>query len=157
MKRTNLPFELGRNGRGELTFSKRSGEIGSLRLKCAFPLSAPRQMLSLIDDNGQEFALIEDLDDLEARAREVIEHELERASFAPEVRAIVAVSTPDWPSVWTVETDRGRTELSLSGEECLRRLGRFSLLIQEDSGLEFRIPDWGRLDRRTRRFLERFL
>jgi len=54
--------------------------------------------------------------------------------FAPEITRIVSVSGFATPSVWQIETDRGRTELTLKAEEDIRRLaGRTRLLIASAS------------------------
>ena len=76
----------------------------------------------------------------------------------PEISRIREVSTFSTPSTWTVQTDRGATQLVLKAEEDIRRLsGRTRLLITGSDGLQYKVPDTLALDRHSRRLLERFL
>lgn len=75
----------------------------------------------------------------------------------PEIQRIVEVSGFICPSVWQVQTDRGPAELTLKGEEDIRRLSRTRLLIADSHGVHFLVRDLGALDRRSRKLLDRFL
>ena len=124
----------------------------------AFPLSAPHEGVSLIGSDGHERAWIGRLSELPASSRELIEASLCR------VRVHATPASPrqrsrrfSTPSTWSVETDRGPTELVLKGEEDIRRLADGRLLITDAQGLQFVVPDPLALDRASRRLLERFL
>jgi len=56
-----------------------------------------------------------------------------------------------------VTTDRGPAELILKGEEDIRRLSQNRLLIADSHGIQFLVRDVGRLDRHSRKLLDRFL
>jgi hypothetical protein len=75
----------------------------------------------------------------------------------PEIRAIRSVSTYATPSTWQLATDRGDTSLTLRGEEDIRRISHFTLLISDSHGIHFLIRDLAALDRHSRRILDRFL
>ncbi len=75
----------------------------------------------------------------------------------PRIQRIDAVSTFATPSTWTVDTDRGATQLVLKAEEDIRRLGNGRLLIIDSRGIQFIVPDQFALDRASRRLLNRFL
>jgi len=61
------------------------------------------------------------------------------------------------PSTWDIETDRGRTQLLLKGEEDIRRLSASVLLVTDGHGVQFLIRDLAQMDRFSRRLLDRFL
>jgi hypothetical protein len=67
------------------------------------------------------------------------------------------VSTFSTPSVWTLDTDRGRARLVLKGEEDIRRLPNGDLLVADTHGLQFLLKNPAGVDRQTKRLLERFL
>ncbi len=69
----------------------------------------------------------------------------------------MAVSSFACPSTWQVATDRGAAELTLKGEEDIRRLSPSRLLIADANGIQFLIRDLARLDRHSRKLLDRFL
>lgn len=122
-----------------------------------FPVTAPHHGISLVDSEGKERFWIDQLETVPAPARQIIEEELRTRDFTPIISHIKAVNTFTTPSTWQIDTDRGPTELTLKGEEDIRRLGNGSLLITDSNGIQFLIADTLSLDRRSRRFLERFL
>jgi hypothetical protein len=151
-------FQLERNSFGRLVLTLADGTVheGVVPVR-AFPLAAPGEGLSLVSGEGHELAWVPRLDALDHATRALIEQELAEREFAPTVLRIEAVSSFSTPSTWSVVTDRGPTRFVLRGEEDIRRLGDGALLIASAEGINFRIADRWRLDRRSRGLLERFL
>ncbi len=123
----------------------------------AYPISAPGGQISLMGPDGHELAWIERLDDLPADARTLVEDELARREFMPEIRRLLSVSSFATPSTWQVDTDRGPATLVLKGEEDIRRMGQGVLLIADTHGVNFMIRRLADLDRHSRKLLDRFL
>jgi len=123
----------------------------------AFPIAAPDEGLSLVSADGHEIVWIDHLSDLPPAARDLIEAELASREFVPEIARILSVSSFACPSSWQVETDRGTSELILKGEEDIRRLSPTRLLIADSHGVQFLVRDMSRLDRHSRKLLDRFL
>ena len=156
---TASPLPLHRNAHGRLVLTLPDGTAhdGVTPVR-AFPIAAPGEGLSLVGNDGHELRWIERLADLAPAARALIEEELAVREFVPTIEKLVAVSGFSTPSTWTVQTDRGTTQLVLKAEEDIRRLGgRTHLLITSSDGLQYRVPDTLALDRPSRRLLERFL
>jgi hypothetical protein len=151
-------FALERNAFGRLVFTAPGGtpQVGAIPVR-AFPLAAPDEGLSLVGPDGHELVWIDRLDALPADQRALIEAELAEREFAPRVQRIVSVSSFSTPSTWQVETDRGTTSFVLKGEEDIRRIERTRLMISSGEGLHFVVADVTRLDRHSKRLLERFL
>ena len=153
----SLPLHRNAHGRSELTLPDGTEHAGVLPVR-AFPIAAPGEGLSLVGSDGHELLWIERLADVPASARTLIEEELAVREFVPTIEKIIAVSGFSTPSTWTVQTDRGATQLVLKAEEDIRRLsGRTRLLITGSDGLQYKVPDTLALDRHSRRLLERFL
>ena len=70
---------------------------------------------------------------------------------------MLSVSSFACPSTWQVRTDRGETALVLKGEEDIRRLSATRLLIADGNGIQYLVRDLSRLDRHSRKLLDRFL
>lgn len=151
-------FEIERNSFGRLVLTLPDGTVheGVVPVR-AFPLAAPAEGVSMVSAEGREVAWVPLLGDLPLQARELVEQELASREFVPTVLRIEAVSGFSTPSTWSVVTDRGSTSFVLKGEEDIRRLGNGALLIASAEGINFRIADRWKLDRKSRGVLERFL
>lgn len=152
------PFELTRNAFGQLQLTDAEGvcheEVLPVR---AHPISAPSEGISILDRDGHELVWITHLDDLPEAARALIETVLSEREFMPEITRLLSVTSFATPSTWEVETGRGPTRFTLRGEEDIRRLAGGILLISDAHGIQFMIRDLNRLDRHSRRLLDRFL
>lgn len=151
-------FQLRRDAFGKLVLTNADGEefVGVTPVR-AFPVQAPTRGISLVREGGKEVAWIEDLADVPAGIAALVTEELDGREFMPEILSIKSVSSFATPCTWTVSTDRGDTEFVLKGEEDIRRLGTYSLLIADSHGIHFLIRDMFGIDKGSRKILDRFL
>jgi hypothetical protein len=151
-------FKLIRNAAGALSFTSSEGVVhdGVYPVR-TFPISAPEDGLSLFDANGHEVAWIANLSNLPDQARHLIEDELAHREFMPTIYRILRVSSFATPSTWQLETDRGKTELTLKAEDSIRRLTSTAMLITDAHGVNFLIRNVDELDHHSRKLLDRFL
>jgi hypothetical protein len=155
---STMPFGLSFDAWGRLVLIDAEGErhIGVEPAR-AFPLSAPRQWISIHNDAGRELALVQDLDALPESVLSVLEAALAEREFTPVITRVIDASVDAEPSRWEVETDRGRTEFVLNSEDDVRRLGDHRALMVDAQGVRYLIPDTRALDSASRRFLEAYL
>jgi hypothetical protein len=151
-------FTLRRDAFGKLILTNAEGEefVGVAPVR-SFPVQAPTRGISLVRDGGKEVGWIDDLETVAAEIRALVTEELDGREFMPEIQSIKAVSSFATPCTWTVATDRGDTEFVLKGEEDIRRLGAYSLLIADSHGIHFLIRDMFAIDKGSRKILDRFL
>jgi len=151
-------FQLQLKPFGQLVFISENGEshVGVEPAR-AFPISTPREHISLLSRDGHELAWIPKLDELPSETRRMVEEALEAREFMPEIRRVINVSGYATPCTWNVETDRGTTSLILNSEEDIRRLAALALIIGDSRGIQFLIRDRSALDDTSRRILDRFL
>ena len=151
-------FSLQRDGFGALTLIDQNGveHTGVVPVR-AYPISAPEAGIALVNQDGTEMGWIDDLAELSAELRKIVEAELEAREFMPEINAIVDVSSYATPCTWQVATDRGPTRFVLRGEEDMRRLPGDGLLIADNHGIHYLLRDMTTLDRHSRKILDRFL
>lgn len=152
-------FVLERTDFGKLILTNAQGErfVGVLPVR-AFPILAPGEGISLLSTEGHEVAWVDRLGDLPPAYQSLIEDELARREFMPQLHRILEVSSFSTPCTWTVETDRGRTEFVLRGDEDIRRIGTGrSLLVADAHGIHYLVPDQKALDAHSKRILDRFL
>ena len=151
-------FNLRRDAFGKLVLTNGDGEeFAGVAPVRSFPVQAPTKGISLVRDGGKEVAWIDDLAALPADIRTLVTDELDGREFMPVIQSIRAVSSFATPCTWTVTTDRGDTEFVLKGEEDIRRLGAYSLLIADSHGIHFLIRDMFGIDKGSRKILDRFL
>ncbi len=151
-------FQLERDPYGQLVLIDQNGQrhLGVIPVR-AFPIAAPEEGLSIINDEGHEVAWVDHLSQLPADIRELLEAELASREFVPEIEQISTVSSFACPSTWEVRTNRGATTLILKGEEDIRRLSHTRLLIADSHGIQFLVRNIDQLDRQSRKLLDRFL
>jgi len=152
-------FQLLRTPFGELAWTGPQGQqvMGVVPVR-AFPIQAPLDGIALVDTEGHEVAWFAQLEAIPQPARTLIEEELARREFMPVIQRIAAVSGFSTPCTWTVDTDRGRTEFVLRGDEDIRRIGSaHALLIADAHGINYLVPNQFALDAFSKRVLDRFL
>jgi hypothetical protein len=151
-------FKLHRNAFGRLVFTGSDGAVheGVVPVH-AFPISAIAEGMAVVSADGHELLWVDDINELPAAMRGLLEEELTSREFIPEIHSIRNVSTFATPSIWEVETDRGRTRLILKGEDDIRRLKHTSFLVADSNGINYLIRDIQQLDKHSRKLLDRFL
>jgi hypothetical protein len=150
---------LQRNTHGQLCLTLPDGTVHEgLTPVRAFPIAAPEEAISLVGRDGKEVFWIPLLSQVPESARQLLAEDFAVREFVPEVQAITAIDAISVPSVWSVVTDRGVSQLALKAEEDIRKLdGRHHLLITSRDGVQYRIRDARRLDKQSIKYLERFL
>ena len=151
-------FQLRRDSFGKLVFTGDDGvDVHGVIPVRAFPIQAPTRGISLVRDGGKEVAWIDDLDTAPSHIRDLVTEELEGREFIPEISHIASVSSFATPCTWHVKTDRGDTAFVLKVDEDIRRVGEASLLIADSHGINFLVRDMFRIDKHSRKILDRFL
>jgi hypothetical protein len=153
-----MTFQLRRDSFGKLVLTNAEGEefVGVTPVR-SFPIQAPEKGISLVREGGKEVAWIDDLADAPGEIRRLVTEELEGREFIPEILHIKDVSSFATPCTWYVKTDRGDTEFVLKVDEDIRRVGDASLLVADSHGINFLVRDMYRIDKHSRKILDRFL
>ena len=151
----NFQFDINASGQWELELN---GErhVGVVAIR-AFPVAAPDEAVSIVDDHGHELVWIAQLADLSEPLRNRVRQALTEREFMPLIQKLHGVSSFATPSTWDIETDRGPTQLVLKGEEDIRRLSASVLLVTDTQGVQYLIRDLPLMDRHSRKLLDRFL
>lgn len=123
----------------------------------AFPIAAPQEGISILSQEGRELLWIPRLADVPEPQRSRIEAALQTREFLPEILQLHGVSSFATPSVWRVRTSCGETELTLKGEEDIRRLSANTLIVSDAYGVQYLIKHLAGMDRHSRKLLDRFL
>lgn len=119
-----------------------------------FPLTHPDQFIRFSDKEGKEIGLLERVSDLAPASRAVLNEELGRRYFTPEVRSIQSLTSRHGVLSWETTTDRGRRAFEVASRDDVRTLPDGQVLIRDADGNRYRIPNYHRLDTRSRKLLE---
>lgn len=133
------------------------GDRSYLKIKVvrAAPLSQPSRYVCFLDGKDEVVCMVDDLNDLEAGSRPIVQEELDRRYLTSTIDLIESVRSEFGVSYWDVQTDRGRREFVVQDvSENAQWLGERRLLLIDVDGNRFEIPDIHALDRRSAKFLE---
>jgi hypothetical protein len=144
---TELSLE--RRADGQL-WAVRGGVERAVRVRRCFPWSEPARLLSLRDDEEEEFALVNDPAALDARSRVALEAALV-VTRVHQIEEEVEIRR------WHVETRQGPRRFVTRLDDWPRQLPGGGLLIRDVSGDLYHLADPARLDQHSRALLWSFV
>lgn len=126
----------------------------NVRAVRTFPLTAPDKYISMVDSEGKEIGVLEDVRHLDAETRRCLEDDLEMMYFTPHVQSILEVKSRFGISTWTLQTDRGTRVACVKDRSDIRTLRDGRIIITDVHGIRYEITDPAALDERSLGFLE---
>lgn len=134
-----------------------SGEEIAVRPTRAFPLSEPEGFVALLDRDGNEVMLIEDMGMLPPGSRDLLRQELEKSYFLPQVLRVREITDEFGIQRWEVETDRGPRQFEVRGREEARWVRPGHLILRDVDGNRYEIRRFEDLDLPSRLNVETYL
>ena len=132
--------------------------IPSAVFKRVFPLSIPNDYLSIQAADGQEVAILRDLGTVEPKSRELIEEELDRRYFTPNIERIDLLRQEAGMWHFQVQTQRGAADFFVRNwRDSAQEISGGRWQIHTVDGTRFEIKNLEELDERSRRFLDQLL
>jgi hypothetical protein len=143
------------DGRLVLRRANGNGEVSDtpVQLASCFPWTHPQEFISLRDDKGREQMLIEDLRQIDAPIRALIENELAERNFLPRVTGIEAITDEIELFHWKVVTNAGPRSFLTRRSDHPRRLANGDVLIKDVSNDLYLIPNPKSLDAKSLKLL----
>ena len=126
-------------------------EVRAIR---AFPLSNPSEFIILRDKEDNEIGLIESIRELNSKSKKILEDELQKSYFVPQINRITNLEEKFGVSQWEVETDKGTHTFNVKNREEIRPLASGRVLIKDADGNRYEISDYRKLDPKSIAFLE---
>ena len=151
------PFALKRDAFGVWVLHLSDGSVHEqVVVVRAFPVTHPQAGFSVLNRQGHELVWVDDIQSATASEREALLQAVAEREFMPEIERLDKVSGFIAPCTWHVQTNRGPTQLWLKGEEDIRRMSSQTWLVADGHGVQYLIRDLSRLDRHSRKLLDRF-
>ncbi|MBV9848160.1 MAG: DUF1854 domain-containing protein [Armatimonadetes bacterium] len=113
-----------------------------VRIARAFPFSEPDRYIGLRDGADKDIGLIENPGLLDEESCAVIEQELARRYFTPQIQRVVSVKEEMGTVTWEVETDRGARRFVVRNlRDSTFPLGPNRLMMTDTDGNRYEFPD----------------
>ncbi|HKC38479.1 MAG TPA: DUF1854 domain-containing protein [Gemmatimonadales bacterium] len=138
-------------------WAMRGDEERAVSVRRAFPWTEPTRHLSLRDADEEEFALVKDPAELDARSRAALERALAVAGFVFEVTRVLEIDEEVEIRRWRVETRQGPRTFQTRLDDWPRTLPHGGLLIRDLAGDLYHLGAPGQLDRHSRDLLWAFV
>jgi hypothetical protein len=148
-------FDLRFDSQGRLVLSRAGmDDVVDVRIRRAFPWSAPSRFVSVRSKEGKEILMIEDVEGLPEKVRATVMEYLSGTSLIPVIRRVIELDVRFGYQKWRVETDRGPADFRVQEREDVRFMpdGRFA--VKDADGNLYELPALKEMDEESRRALE---
>lgn len=128
----------------------------NIRIRCAFPMSDERRYIAFFDEFDDYIGMVIDPADLDPLSRKIVDEELRWRYFTPQITRIHRMQTETGRSSLDVETDRGGVTITFRGmREHITEISPNRVMITDEHENRYEIRDINRLDRKSRRLIQR--
>ncbi|MCG8468905.1 MAG: DUF1854 domain-containing protein [Gemmatimonadetes bacterium] len=149
-------LRLERRPDGQL-WAEREGETRPVWVRRCFPWSEPTRFVALLDDDKNEFALVQDVRALEPASRDAVEKALAEAGFVLEIERIDSIDEEVEIRTWVVATRQGPRSFQTRLDDWPREMPGGGYLIRDVAGDLYYVADVDRLDEKSRELLWAFV
>jgi hypothetical protein len=119
-----------------------------------FPITGLTRYIALLDNEGNEIAVIRNIDDLLPESKKVIEKCLDEYYMIPRITRFIKMSEKFKIWMWTAETDKGICTFEIRNHvTAIKPLYDGRVLIKDANDNRYEIPDINELDKKSLRML----
>ena len=132
-----------------------SGEkFYELELHRMFPITGLTKYIALMDSEGNEIAVIRDINDLMPESREVVENCLREYYMIPRITKFIKMSERFKIWMWTAETDKGVCTFEIRNHlTAIKPLYDGRVLIKDANDNRYEIPNLLELDKKSQKMI----
>jgi len=125
-----------------------------LELRRMFPITGLTKYIALLDNEGNEIAVIRNIDDLLPESKKAIEGCLDEYYMIPRITRFIKMSERFKIWMWTAETDKGICTFEIRNHvTAIKPLYDGRVLIKDANDNRYEIPDINQLDKKSLRML----
>lgn len=130
-------------------------KLTGLEVHRLFPKSGGNRYIVLLDEEGEQKAIIRNADDLMEESKKVILNALEEYYLIPRIKRFISMTEKFKIWMWTAETDHGIITFEIRNHiASVKPLYDGRVLIKDANDNRYEIPDYRQLDKRSRTMLE---
>ena len=132
-----------------------SGEkFYELELHRMFPITGLTKYIALMDSEGNEIAVIRDINDLMPESREVVENCLREYYMIPRITKFIKMIERIKIWMWTADTDKGVCTFEIRNHlTAIKPLYDGRVLIKDANDNRYEIPDVNLLDKHSKKLI----
>lgn len=132
-----------------------SGEkFTEVELHRMFPITGLDKYIALMDSEGNEIAVIRNVDDLSPDSRKVVKNCLKEYYMMPRITQFIEMSERFKIWMWTAETDKGICTFEIRNHlTAIKPLYDGRVLIKDANDNRYEIPDVNKLDKRSQQMI----
>lgn len=112
----------------------------------SFPVSETTRYIALLDDEGNEIGIVEDVKKLTPTSRDILIDELQKRYFMPKITKINSLDGQFGVTTWHVETTQGDVEFGIRTRYDIVTLESGRVLIKDADGNRYEIENYNKLD-----------
>ncbi|MBR3954144.1 MAG: DUF1854 domain-containing protein [Clostridia bacterium] len=121
---------------------------------CLFPISGRNKYIVLLDSEGEQIAVVRDMDQLLPESKQAIEDCLREYYMMPRIKRFIEMSEKFKIWMWTCETDRGIITFEIRNHiTAVKPLYDGRILIKDANDNRYEIPDIKQLDKKSYKML----
>lgn len=125
-----------------------------LELHRMFPITGLDRYIALMDSEGNEIAVIRNIDDLTPDSRKVVKKCLNEYYMMPRITRFIEMSERFKIWMWTAETDKGTCTFEIRNHlTAIKPLYDGRVLIKDANDNRYEIPDVNKLDKRSQQMI----
>ena len=132
-----------------------TGELfENMELRRMFPVSGKYKYIAVLDSEGNEQAMIRDVENLDAQSREAVKSCLDEYYMMPRIIRFIEMSEKFQIWMWTAETDKGIAKFEIRNHlTAVKPLFDNRILIKDANDNRYEIPDVTKLDKKSRKMI----
>ena len=132
-----------------------TGEVFTdMELRRMFPVSGKYKYIAVLDSEGNEQAMIRDVENLDAQSRDAVKSCLDEYYMMPRIIRFIEMSEKFKIWMWTAETDKGIAKFEIRNHlTAVKPLFDNRILIKDANDNRYEIPDVTKLDKKSRKMI----
>ncbi len=132
-----------------------TGEVFTdMELRRMFPVSGKNKYIAVVDGEGNEQAMIRDINNLDKYSKEAVLSCLEEYYMMPRILKFTDMSEKFGIWMWTAETDKGTVTFEIRSHlTAVKPLYDNRVLIKDANDNRYEIPDYTKLDKKSKKLL----
>ena len=119
-----------------------------------FPITGLTKYIALLDSEGNEIAVIRNIDDLMPESKKVVENCLREYYMIPRITRFIKMSEKFKIWMWTAETDKGICTFEIRNHlTAIKPLYDGRVLIKDANDNRYEIPNVNTLDSKSKKMI----